>query len=94
MCVRGKDSIFSKKNARLDEKDCDFVRYVSGILFRTATVRGRPESESPFRTHQANFKPKVIAKKSPPNFGGSERFVYLCVRKITTNEITHKYSLT
>ena len=90
MRVMGKDSVLFVKTKRRGVKTV----FLSGILFRTATVRGRPESESPLRTHQANFKPKVIAKKSPPNFGGSERFVYLCVRKITTNEITHKYLLT
>ena len=40
------------------------------------------------------FRIQSIAKKSLSNFGDSERFAYLCVRKITTNENTHKYSLT
>ena len=90
MRVMGKDSVLFAKTKRRGVKNV----FVSGVLFRIATLRRRSEAESPFRTHWANFKPKVIAKKSTSNFGDSERFAYLCVRKITTNEITHKYSLT
>ena len=65
-----------------------------GFSFPAAVFPKPPGPEIVFSDTSREFRSQTIAKKSPPNFGGSERFVYLCVRKITTNETTYEYPLT
>ena len=71
------------------------IRFRNATLHLWKTARMFPQnSRTVLSDRFYEFQTQSIAKKSPPNFGYSEIFAYLCVRKITTNEITHKYSLT
>ena len=61
--------------------------------FKPQAAGGPPERIA-FPDISCEFRTRSYCQKSTPNFGGSERFVYLCVRKITTNETTYEYPLT